>query len=248
MSEDNQAVPVIEEVAPVVEGAQVAPVDPVETPVVEETHEEIIARITLERDEAVVRAEKSQKGLMKVKRKGQSRAEAISQELASTKAKLNEYTGAQEQPKYEPTEQDRQRNAEYIVRCEDLKKDKTYLALKTERAQAGINPFDENPLIDNVFAHRGINPKVALDILADVELCERLSETEDPYEVVELVALAKERSKNKKAKVETTTKATKPVNVPVKTPTQKTNNNAVSSKAKSQSTKDFVADYIANKK
>lgn len=242
MSEENQGTvdAVIEQP---VEAPQVAPEGDKVEPVVEETLEAKYERVTKERDDAIARADKTQKGLIKVKRKGQSKAEALAQELSQIKGRLHEYTGAEIKEPQPPTQQELQRFAEYKVRVEDLAKDETFLKLHTERTQSGSNPFIANPLIDQVFSSRGINPNIANTILADDDLCDRLIDAEDAYEIVALVELAKDRKKNKASKPKATEekKVKKPVNEPKSVPSQKTNNNAPIASDVNQSNEDWYA-------
>lgn len=247
MSEDNQAVPVEEGEATITEVAQVAPeLQEAEVVEVKETLEAKVERITLERDTAIADKEKTQKGLVKVKHKERSKAERIREELELTKAKLNEYTGTQAPQQAQPTEQELHRMAEYKVRCDDLVKDEEFLKLHNERAQNSTNPFIENRMIDGVFAQRGVNPAIAKYILTDDDLCDRLGDAEDPFAIIALVEIAKERTKSKKADVPV--KVIKPVNAPKATPTQKTNNSANSQTSKPQTTAEWYAQKNAKSK
>ena len=140
MSEENQGtVDAVIDTGTSTETTQVAPEVVVDEPIVEEeTLEAKYERVTKERDQAIARAEKTQKGLLKVKRKGQSKAEALAQELSQTKSRLHEYTGAEEQPKQQPlSEQQLERVAEYRVRCKELDKDKEFSALFEKKDSRG---------------------------------------------------------------------------------------------------------------
>lgn len=247
MSEENQGtVEVVIDTGTSIETTQVAPEGEKVEPIVEETLEAKYERVTKERDQAIARAEKTQKGLLKVKRKGQSKAEALAQELSQTKSRLHEYTGAEIKEQQQPTQQEQQLNAEYKVRVEDLTRDKTFLKLHNDRAQAGNNPFMENPLIDRVFASRGIDPRIATTILEDDDLCERLGDADDAFEIVALVELAKDRKKNKASKAKEDVKPKKPVNEPKAIPSLKVNNNSANTN-KAQSTEDWYAQKYGNK-
>jgi hypothetical protein len=250
MSEENPEAPVIENEAEAVEeGLGVA------TETLEETAEEVvespedkIARLENEVKAERAKVEKAQRGIVKVRRKNDSKLKRATLELEQTKAELYEYKGEQAQPKQQQlSEADQMRIAEYNVKCNELGRDKEFNQLYQERVQDNSNPFTENPLIDQVMAHHGVDPSIAKFILNDDELCEELGDSENPYEIMAIIGRAKEREKHLANKPKEPIK--KPVNTPKSIPSLKTNNANSNSAKNYQSNEDwYVSEFLASKR
>jgi hypothetical protein len=178
-----------------------APVEPeVETPSEpEETPEEKVARLQEENEKLSKGISKQKQRIDKITRKKYEEAEKLQQELEESRKRLQEYTGEEyQQPttpaqNQTPTREQLKAEIKYDEEVEQLKSNTEVMELMQKRASTSSNPFVNNPLIDQVVRQVGFPLNIVETILKDDDLCDSLSETEDPYRITKLLTKAQVR-------------------------------------------------------